>query len=316
MKKYISLLLSVILLVSLSISAGAESDKWNFSEDYTSITDGQITYNRYALPAGIEFNAESVIVKADEIEHKFGETDIVMSPDNNSIVFSVDYYSLELFDVYTTDEAIGNLELFKNGVYSAVRIRSLEDYSYYDISAEWLNEIAGDLTKKVDVVELSYADCYEILGFDKTDCLAYICGAVYRYDDELYFVDYSNLDNSYFTSDGHFSYRSGHVDMIRLDKNSEICSAINAIATDGYFRYADYSYEDDVFTGIGEDTSGVFFWIGIIFAGYVIPCVPFILGIVLPHTQKHGYTKRWYGLSVLSITWMILVTAILLILFL
>jgi len=315
MKKHIALLLSVFLLVTLAVSVGAESYDWSFNEDYTSITDGVTNYNRYTLPFGVEFNAVSVIVQTDEIEHKLGETDIVTLPDNNSVVFSIDYYTSELFDVYTTDEAINDLEEFKNGIYHAVRVRSLEDYNYYDLSVEILSELTSGVTKTVDVVDLSYIDCYEVLGYDGFDCLAYKCGAVYRYDGRLYYVDYSKLDNSYFTSDGYFSYRSGQVEMHQIGSDSEICSAINVINTEGYYRYTEYNYGDDIYNYIGEDATGAFFWFGVIFAGYVIPCVPFILGLVLPHTKKHGYTKRWYGLSILSIAWMLLVTVILLILF-
>lgn len=323
MKKYIGLLLAALLLLSLPLTIFAEGTDWSFEENYSKLTDGERIYKRHPLPSGCEFNPDgTVYVKNEDLEHIAGYTTIIKTDASDSIVYAVDYYSYMLFDVYTAKDTEKTLMDFYNGNYSKYRVRYFVeyeydfDYYYLDLSDNVFESLENRRTLSVDVSELLYSDAYEVLGFDATDCISHVCGAVYTYNDNLYYVDYDSLDNSYFTSDGAFSYRSGKVDMMLIENDNELANAVGRIKDDGELRMPEYIYENGGFNMDFGAASGAFFWVGIVFCGYVLPCIPFIFGLILPHTKKHGYTKRWYVLSVLGLIWMALTTAIILILIL
>jgi hypothetical protein len=81
-------------------------------------------------------------------------------------------------------------------------------------------------------------------------------------------------------------------------------------------EHIDEDYDEVSYTGtfFTVTTAKIFTGVVIAFLGYILPLIPTVIGFILPHTKKHGYTKRWYWLSGLGFAWMATVTAILLML--
>ncbi len=319
-KNILGMILSLAFLFSLTTVACAEYVDWSFYNESKTLSNSEKNYQLYGMPVTELIDASYLYIYSDKLEYD-PEQDFakVTAPKKDGeIMIVMNYYSEEMLDIYVTDEGASLLDDFLDGSYTSMRIRNYSDLSYADITVKEFNELKaliGTVTT-VDVTDLAKCDIYQIIGYDATDTFAHICGAIYRFENELYYVDYDSLDNSHFTSDGEFSYRSGTVDMIKLNYDMIIHRVIDNIESRSYYRSTEYEFEyDSSDFDFNKNVSGAFFWVGIIIFGYVLPCIPFIFGMVLPHTKKHGYTKRWYALSVLSVLWMAIVTSILLILF-
>lgn len=217
-KKYLGLVLALILMLSTVLCVSAEDTGWKFSDDHSTLTDGTEGYELYALSKSITFNPSYFYVHED-ISYDFDDYSypvIATCDGNDNIVFIVDISVNTLIAVYTNEDGANAIDSFENGEYSTLRIRNrvfefgyIENY-YTEIRTDYIDELnsANGEAKSFDVSTMDEACFYEILAFDSTDCLAITLGAIYCTADGTYYVNYKELDNSYFDSDGNFSFRS------------------------------------------------------------------------------------------------------------
>lgn len=90
--------------------------------------------------------------------------------------------------------------------------------------------------------------------------------------------------------------------------NEELADSWQLIVSKTYSFYrTQVYYEEDQpgFDSTPVDGAPVEFWIFYSLMGFVLPAVPLVFGLVLPHTKRTGHDKRWYGLAIAASVWII-----------
>lgn len=216
------------------------------------------------------------------IEGNNGETRLYLSQN------AVTYY--ETF--FADQSADGFMLLNAYGAYAEVSGAIAEDANQAYRTADTLYEI--------DVTKLSSKESFELVQFDRSDSFYITRGAFYEIDGSYYYVDYRQLDNSYFDADGNFSYRQGKVRLVKIE--GAALDALTPALDDFDYRSTDFEYE----IGESEPMPIGLFWFCYVFLGFLVP-IPFIvLGFILPHIAKLGRPKYWYVTAYLGIAWFVL----------
>lgn len=328
MKKYIGLILALVLMTGLVTSAYAIGEKWRFSDDLSTLTDGDTGYEFYALPNTFFWEPTYVTV-CNDAPSEYADSYVKLCyPDvADDVILVYEESSLQVLAMYVSEDRAEEIDDFIDGEYSKIRVRNHDMYGnhvYTEVKSDYFSELSDydGATKKFDVSKMDANKFYEIVAYDSSDTIGTVCGAIYNSSGTPYFVDYSDLDNSNFTADGSFSFRHGTVTMTKVEDTEyfeDIMYFLNISDDDRsiFIQYDYYSDSEEVdYTGsfFTATAAKVFTGIVISLLGYLLPLIPTIIGFVLPHTKKHGYTKRWYWLSGLGLAWMATVTAILLML--
>ena len=140
-------------------------------------------------------------------------------------------------------------------------------------------------------------------------------------DGSYYYLCFKDLDNSYFDADGYFSYRSGSVQVYKLDDKSRLSidESIANMTTKEHKKI----YEDSVINGhydiygnpidhtddynISSNRIGavILFFVITFVLGIIVPVVLLILGLVLANSQKSGKGKCWYALVASAALWIL-----------
>lgn len=319
MKKHVSLILALLLVLALPVTAFATEDSitWTLSEDGKTMSDGQKTYERYPMAYVDMFEPVQAYVWEQEIPSPENPDDawynftIMIAPEFPEVVIlTSSTYSEDM--VFVTKEGAAVLEAFTSGNYASM---VLEDPFYSEgavLSLDWVDGLdsSDGARETLDVKALGEVDPYIVWGGDETDTFYHPHGAFYSLDGTWYYINYDALDNSYFDADGFFSYRKGTVEALPID--GEDHTVLTGALEEMTDWETEFLYEGNVLN-LDEDTSKIVFWIFAILLGFVLPLVPLILGIVFAHSKKALHPKRWYVLSILSAAW-IAVAALILIL--
>ena len=226
--------------------------------------------------------------------------------------------------VYAKENAKKEYSDIKNGVYKKARI-----YDYLieasDIELETvtlLDALTDGVTK--DVQDLQNAYIYDVEYTDSTGTLAHVHGGLYDIGDEIYYLNFDRLDNSYFDSFGNFSYREGSVEVVKVTGTAKdkILAAIENVEdyTEKYvYENLDGSWDEEFNFDEGltlpPEVAKVFVIIMIILVGFICPV--FLLGFATVRRIRKK-DKGDIGnpiLAVSSIIWIILATVITIILF-
>ncbi len=297
------------MLLPLSVSA---KEEWQYNERSDTLFYGEDEYTKQIIPYtdGVlpnrfyvyrtEYDGELFYVHVKE-----GSSELVFLGDHTSFVG--DEY------VYVNKEGERILNDFVSGKFSSYLLFEGNRFSTAEISNKEVDTLDSITeTRRLSVTVLGNIPCYEVAGLDETGTLYHIHGAIYKLYSEYYYVNYDALDNSYFDSDGNFSYRRGEVDAVKVPQS------IKALLTDGYFNYNNFHYTE-TFDAYNQTLSNtklteiIIFWISSVILGYLLPLVPFVLSIVFAHSKKALYPKRWYLLTACSGAWMLLSTCILMV---
>jgi hypothetical protein len=278
MKKVLIYIL-VISSLLLSLASGGKHSEfddsftvWETSEDASTLSDGAVTYYRYAeLPLGMRIE-KSYFSYYNEAVLDGDLYDVYANAPESGILYLYSY-TYGIIAYVKEGENTEELDSFLAGNASEIRVINYDRYTYFDADAELVSRLDTLNTDKVniDVRKLNFADCYDIAYFDSKDTLAYTHGAIYNYEGELYYINYDKLGNNYFDSYGDFSYGRGSVDMYKLPAplKSEIAEKLDNM--ENYFEY--HTWEGDI-TGDDEMTRKE--------AINIIIAITSVLGIVLP----------------------------------
>ncbi|MBQ7820949.1 MAG: hypothetical protein IJ391_01520 [Clostridia bacterium] len=320
MKKYLSTLFLILALLCFSLSVSANSD-WTVSVDNSTVSNGERIYEKYSGFRYADYlDAESCTVYNWVFDYEDSyENELYTSDSTDEFVWSA-YSEYYVRDIYATSEGKEILDSFISGNYSRLRFVDAYDVEHgvdtNESLKEKLDSLSGE-TLTVDVTEIADADTYYTIGYDETETFAHIISAVYVIDKTYYYVNYDMLPNSYFDSDGFFSYRKGKVELFKLD--DELTDEIRGLIRSFRYRSTEFKTGDsqsgDTYaasTDLSSVSAGFVSAVTVII-GYILPIAVLVLGLVLPRTKKFGYTKRWYALSILSGIWIALVTTLLLI---
>jgi hypothetical protein len=124
-----------------------------------------------------------------------------------------------------------------------------------------------------------------------------------------YYINYDALDNSYFSSDGSFSYRSGTVEAVKLE--GDVARMVGGLQSAMEPREKSVEYES---SAMNIPTEGVeyepVFWVLTVILGLILPAVPLTFGLMYALKGKCLYPKRWFLLVALSVAWMVTMGAI------
>lgn len=308
-KKFFVILTVILMLLPLSVSA---KEEWQYNERSDTLFYGEDKYTKQIIPY-----TDGVLPDDFYVYKMKSESELFYAhakADGYPLAFVSDYTSfVGNAYVYVNAEGEEILKDFISGKFSSYLLFEKNCYNTAKISNEEVNTLDSITEKEpFNVSTLGNVPRYEVAGLDKTGTLYHIHGAIYKLYSEYYYVNYDALDNSYFDSDGNFSYRRGEVDAVKVP------SSIAALITDGYFNYNNFHYTEtfDAYNQTLNNTKLteiIIFWISSVILGYLLPLVPFVLSIVFAHSKKALYPKRWYLLTACSGAWMLLSTCILMV---
>ena len=218
---------------------------WESSEDGYTITDGESTYRRYGeLPLGVRVENNSYRYYNEVVIDGYSY-DIYSSDENSDILYVYEYH----FGItaYVKEGNNGsNLDAFISG--GAERARMIDYYNYLsaDIDTAFIESLDALSNGIINVAvrELAPLECYDIVFSNENDSLVYSHGAIYRYNGDLYYINYDRLSNNYFDSFGDFSYGRGTVNMYKLTDDLRAQLEAHETMLEDYYDYLDVSIVD------------------------------------------------------------------------
>lgn len=320
-KKALSLILALLVLIpaftlfALATPPTEAPKEWKLSEDSSSITDGEKTYEIVAFPTGYYVDMYSVYEYSNTVELSTQENAWVLSPSSESGLIIAESYFQTL--IFADEEAKAELKKFLAGEMGTYRIEETTPgqqdlVSVIASSDAKALEALRDGGIKLDVTTLTETPRYHITAHDSTDSIATVRGDVFRIDGKLYFVNYSLLPNSAFDADGNLSFRSGEIEAFPI--GDELSAKLEGALKSLSYKRVDRSYEDaPKESPIESDVAVVLFWIFFAIIGFILPAAPIAMGIVFARSEKRGKMKEWYILTAIGALWVILSIAFVLI---
>lgn len=335
-KRALSLLLVLLLFSALCLSVLATEPEstepayvtWEVSEDGETLTasDGRVFHRYYGersliIDTKTKYHyANTVTLPSDGFENAE-----ICAPSRDSEHLWV-YNDYGYGRIFATDAGAAALDAFIGGEISCFTIT--EDFYHTAVVEESLisdlesARLGGGETEVFPVAKLKDLPCYTIVATEATASLTYDFGAVYRYEEAYYYVNYYELDNSFFDSDGYFSYRKGSVTALRLDSalegridesllEAELYSRTDEWENDGIW---DGSWDDEYYGDIEDAT--IVFYVLFVFIGYLLPTPFLVLGLTLPHSASRGRPRYWYSTAIIAGVWVVLATLLLIVLIL
>ena len=161
---------------------------------------------------------------------------------------------------------------------------------------------------------LRYAPRYELWLYDDDGMVAVNYGFLFDLMGEVYYLPVNALPAAALDKNGALKPSEEiSVTLYRLPNDME-ADAIEAIAGANYGYHFSVENEGGYLGGLiapdlgisDEEVPPALVYFTIAFLGIIIPIAPLVLGLTLPHSQKQGYSKRWYLLAYLSGAWMLM----------
>ena len=294
------ILLSMLLSCLMAFGASAGRDpssvdsggveeyvQWTMSEDGSVIYGDGVEYTYYETPI------ISYLITKDMYYYKYSPYDginMVSYKPGGEII----WYNDGVNELYVTKKGREMLDRFYSGEGQRFHLCSSR-LEYSEISGKLIDELRAVKTeenkKSINVTTLIKYDVFTLRACDADEFIRYDTGAILRLNNALYYVDYNDLDNSYFDSDGNLSCRKGKLTVYEIggDTYNKVNSAIDLITY--HRRYTSYEY--DIWSDDGTDA-------GLIWTGFICPAGGLAAGIILPQSKRLGKPKRWYILAGLS----------------
>ena len=331
--KILALTIAAILLLSslftvTSFAANTGATEWSFSEDETYLTnetDG-IVYEYFFEGVAIRPYSKYIYVYDQPVSYNGDEYYFISSnPNNSEAVWIEDGYGYQIF---VTEKYKENLVAFAKGegVIGGYFVAK-DNGNRAEISGKIIEKLdsqyaTGEDCKTYDVRYLKSNKICDIIVQDASNTFAYTRGAIYSMDGEWWYINYTDLDASYFDANGNFSYyQFGTVTMTKVDDNS--LETIDKCRKNSSPYEPTYEYEIVIPEEMGgsllkpDGAGGVslgenslfdfedFFWI-VYFAFIVIPAIALVVvGCVLPFIKKLGKPKYWFIVSGFAALWAI-----------
>ena len=304
------LLAMLCILLTAVLPAAATKDsaeapegarEWELSSDGKTLTSDFEIYYLYVLPVGYYLDYHTYYGYANSTNMY---SRVASYARDGGFVW-IEKNSPTL---YATKDAAKDLDAFLEGEASKYRLADAEYGDTSLLTAQTFASLealasAGKNKKTTEVSALRDAERYDLTAHDKTDTVATVYGAIYVIDDTYYYLGYRELGNQFFDADGNFSYRSGSVSLVPLD--SQLSETLSQVIDGLDYERVTYAYEDgeagNELEGGLETVSA--FWCAAVFFGLLLPIVPLVMGLVLPHSKKRGYPKYWYALAIAAGLW-------------
>ena len=317
-KKLSFALLTVIIVAHLftlaPFAANGIPTEWSFSDDEQYLTNESESVTYHTFYNGVELRPDSQYVLVYEQSMEYADLiylSVSANPDYTEAVW-INYY--DGYEIFVTDKGESDLVAFTEGKNGRFFLEdSIGDRADFDKSI--VDRLDGQLrdgvnTKTFDVKDIKpqghVCSVYNIIVQDESKTFAYTYGAIYSFaNGEKWYVNYTDLDNNYFDSNGNFSYRRGSVKMTKINVQTEINQAISKMSPyEMMYEYEWAFYEGD----IGYPEQGFFMIVfGIVYIFVIIlPAIAIaVLGLALPCFKKLGKPKYWYFVALLAALWLL-----------
>ena len=322
MKKFITVLLISILSLSLlcPVFAHADTADYSFSISGESIAYNGRAYKSYLLPAGYHVMPRKVYRLTETVcPDCSSRVGVYLKEADDSIIFFGNsyydgfYYGKSSHPLYVTDNGKAHLSSFLQGEHGSSYLASKDKNNLSKLSSEFTTGL-GLANEKITLDILSLVNCttYPILTYDTKEIICFQSGAIYILQDESYvYVDYAELDASYFTSDGEFAYRKGTVEAVKLD--GDIIQKIPGVLSQMESYAPEYHSANDEYHNEPDDPEGALAAFIIMWIIFVLlpPFVPIITGLCLALSSKIRHKKLWLALVIVGAVWLICAIAVL-----
>ncbi|MBE6605398.1 MAG: hypothetical protein E7639_06850 [Ruminococcaceae bacterium] len=322
MKKIFTLLCWLLVLLCLfSCTAMAASKPLNddgdptefvLSNDESILTYGDITYKPFRSYAPLMIMPEEMYVYSQHINiEDLGYRDALIMRNlyNRDIIIFEGDDGIRLY-VTPRGEAIMNR-------YLSLDFPAFTTYEYpqrADVPLELVLFLDGNQDgqqlQSVEVSTLQDLEQHIIYGMDETGTFGHEHGAVYVINGEYWYINYDALDNTYFDSNGYFSYRSGTVTMKKVDK-----TAFDAVLDAREKFHIQYTYQSDEIKETNEDGARVIFaLLSILFL--ILPVAALTVALVLYLREPRPRRRRYLITTLLAGAWLLLFLILLIIIIL
>lgn len=313
MKKLLcAILFSVILASSLTLFASAEEKpakydepiEWDLSGNGKKLTasTGKIYY-KYELGIDAEMYPWSIYYFDGTVRVNSGLVASVRSYDRYGEIVWLQTSGDPM--IYATEVGKQILDGFVDGTGRAYCLELDENYSsaYYSrIDASFAEELRnayrnGGQKYTFDVRELQDYIRYEVQFGDSQDIFCCEEGYIFVIAGDFYYVHFDSLDNTHFDADGNFSFRSGEVELMKLE--GKMRDTVADADFDPRHRTSNFETDDN-----NSEMPMALFWIPYVFVGFVLP-LPFLaLGLVFANVRKKS--KHWYAVVISAGVWILL----------
>ena len=317
--KAISLLLTaLLLLLPLLLSSCTDENvgyEWTISGDGERVWNEENSYYRYDIPIGYTVEFNPLYYFDDEIgSGYYDDTYYFRSYERDGDIVSVK--NAGEYTYYANNEGAASISALIAGDKSNAVLYNSGAVSDMDTGVvEALDALmaASSGAKEVEVSVLYDATRYDIRLYDSTGCVYRIYGALYRYDGELWYLNYDKLPNDHFDANGKFSYRRGSVEIYPIAENAELLQTVNNVRLSLTDVYTTYVYEEDeVAAEYDENTldpelnARAWFWLLYSGLAFGLPIWPLAVGFTNATSCDHGRNKRWMYLSIGAGVWVIM----------
>lgn len=306
----LSLLLAVVLAVSLPsavfasepVAAEPEDNnyiEWKLSDDGNTLEGNGRVYTYYELPIMSEIVSETRfhygnLAKNDNLIYNVES----YTRDSEIVWFGDDNYIL------ATEKGRDHLDSFFAGQKHAYRLYC-GTTEVNDIDASLIDELENAAENGADKVTVNVTNLerwneYELLECDSDGIIGFGIGSVFKINGEFYYVNYDDLDNSYFDAFGDISFRKGSIEFVKLDGELEgkVKRAVNSMERVYFEHESEFTY-----TPVYKYN---FPHVGIVWYGFICPIGGTVAGLVLANSKKLGKPRRWYILAAVSAAALIL----------
>lgn len=330
LRKIFALLLtlcSITSLLVLGIHAFGETEEidevrgeaveWEYDPDQNVLVHGEVVYEEFFLPSGIEIFAHDYRYNGSVVldEHRNSRSpvrQIMPDPEKPEVYRDIAYLYDSYIDdnrIFVTENGKAVLESLVRGEYTSYRFAKTA-LTMAEIPQEYLIDLGERQPNlQIDVKRLRSAQEYLIYGVDATGIFAHPVGAIYETVDGngFIYVHFDSLESNALEGDGTLSFRQGEVPAYAVSTAiaTELITRSTSVNT---MTYSQFDFEEDV--PLEQTPALILFAIMMSPYLYIAPILLLVMGIILRSVKKVPARKRWNALIVLPSLWLLCSLAI------
>ncbi|MBE6553952.1 MAG: hypothetical protein E7666_06370 [Ruminococcaceae bacterium] len=308
--------LILALLMPMILTASAETLTWELSGDEVTLTHGDEIYTAFSLPVDSRLRPRTRYVYAETVDI-FSYYD--PNPESYEANGDIVWLDLSARILYVTREGGSKLVSLRRGQSEKFYLANANLTTDAPIKKTTVNRLNDLVARESGGIEvdvnsgLEFVTRYELLAYDDTETVCQFYGVIYEIEGTFYYLNYQKLDNKHFDADGKFSYRSGTVTLYPIGAGTE--QTLRDVMESMTPYRAEVSFEEgEELIADADSYNPAVFWFMYIAIGFMLPCLPLILGLILPHLIKWRKPTYWYSVAIAAGVWILSAIVILILL--
>ena len=303
--RFVKIIVLVAIIIALLCFAGCNASyaQWELSKNEITLSETyryNTDYFHITTLVGYDLSGTQIRYRQSIYLEDSNKRYTVYSPDYGADIVYLYNSADKIIHVFAKDGKGEGITSFIQGNAAYTKFVTSDLDEAKDIGTVERNNLDGLTASAVfDVPSLADKLVYKVIVYDNTATLSHVHGGVYKVNGMYYYVNYDNLDNSYFNADGSFSYRFGQITAAELDS-----SFYNLFAADGFVNYDhfDYEYEEGIVDP--ADVEELAFvgriWLSIYIAVFaIVPCIV-ALAFMIADIVRRGFYKVNFTTYVIS----------------